>query len=178
MPRKAARLLSTALFSLILSSSLPAVAASASPVAQAAETVTVQVRQDDPPVVILPCNPCDGTYRFVNVATNRCLDSSNAGSAYTRPCNGNNYQLWKGVVVGGTLWKNVATGRCLKAPSTGGASTASCNQNDPDQVWAGVFTTNPTRIVRINGGQCLDSNAAGNVYTLSCNGGSYQLWRY
>lgn len=35
---------------------------------------------------------------------------------------------------------------------------------------------NPTRVVNVATGRCLDSDALGRVYTLGCNGGRYQDW--
>jgi serine/threonine-protein kinase len=169
-------MLSAALLGLVLVGLQPAVAASANPVARTPEAVAGFAVQSGQVRMARPCNPCDGTIIFTDVATGRCLDSNSSGSAYTLACNGGNYQRWRPQVVGGTLFVDVATGRCLKAPAQGGASTAGCNSSDNDQIWAGAFTSNPDNIVRIFGGQCLDSNSQGNVYTLPCNGGQFQLW--
>jgi hypothetical protein len=41
---------------------------------------------------------------------------------------------------------------------------------------ASAQTIGPHRLVQDATGRCLDSNKAGKVYTLKCNGGNYQYW--
>jgi hypothetical protein len=156
-------------------------AAWATPAVQTSSPTAVSARvpQMGGPVGPDNCNPCSGdSFRIIDVATNRCLDSNGAGSVYTLTCNGGNYQRWHKVLNSGypTL-VDVATGRCLSTTTTGHVSAAPCNGTNTDQQWIWNYPTNPHRWIPASyGWLCLDSNGSGSVYTLACNGGNYQLW--
>ncbi|MDX2937015.1 RICIN domain-containing protein [Streptomyces ipomoeae] len=49
-----------------------------------------------------------------------------------------------------------------------------CRFGDRNQLW----DRRGAEIVKAYTNQCLDSNAAGDVYYMQCNGGNYQKWDY
>ncbi|WP_416968307.1 RICIN domain-containing protein [Streptomyces sp. 4F14] len=116
---------------------------------------------------------------FVSLGTLRCLDSNGRGDVYTLRCNYGEYQRWEGTASFNSLGsiRNVATGLCLQRPARGPGPIIAdrCRSGYGPQMWTLRTTGSPEAEVH-NGSICLDSNAAGSVYALGCNGGNYQKW--
>ncbi|MFJ2110498.1 MULTISPECIES: RICIN domain-containing protein [unclassified Streptomyces] len=77
-----------------------------------------------------------------------CLDSNHAGKVYGHSCNGGDFQRWR-VEELGTKW------------------------TDFYQRSTPVY-----RLINKATGRCLDANYDGDLYTLGCNGGTYQMWMH
>ncbi|MFF7266714.1 ricin-type beta-trefoil lectin domain protein [Streptomyces sp. NPDC008159] len=75
---------------------------------------------------------------------------------------------------------SVGADRCITAKSTVLSSgrwdvaVEGCRFGDRNQLW----DRRGAEIVKAYTNQCLDSNAAGEVYYMQCNGGNYQKWEY
>jgi len=119
-----------------------------------------------------------------NWATGACLDAF----ANVNPCYGNdNYQEWAVAPGGRGSWEspttngsvyieNMQTGACLDDGS-GLYMNSSCVPNDPAQQWFSLGTPYQAWFINSLTGQCLDNNGS-SLYTLPCNGGGYQTWRW
>ncbi|MFF0487355.1 ricin-type beta-trefoil lectin domain protein [Streptomyces sp. NPDC004435] len=80
----------------------------------------------------------------------------------------------------GSERKNASTGQCLAAHTELGSwyvNARSCNQANGTTSWSISGAQGGTRVFQKPDGYCLDSNAAGKVYMLRCNGGNYQKWQ-
>jgi len=135
----------------------PATAASAKPESAIIASTMVKTNsisafgimgKPDKTTVITPLAESEGARGLKDSQTNRCLDSNIAGQVYANPC-----QFPKNLYQNWELWQ-------YDLMTPGGVSYS---------VWAWKDVAT---------GRCLDSNAAGNLYTNSCQapGNTYQTW--
>ncbi len=118
-----------------------------------------------------------GPWTWTNTATLRCLDSNFVGSAYTQPCNGNNFQLWTNTPFSfGDQIRDKQTGLCLDSAPSGHTYTLACNGGSYQQWTVRSTGSFGFEIRNVATGFCLDSNTEGIVYTLPCNNGNFQRW--
>jgi Ricin-type beta-trefoil lectin domain len=115
-----------------------------------------------------------------NWATGVCLDAN----ANVNPCynyGADAYQQW----AVGEYWEypwgfnyigNLRTGACLENQWTG-LDMAACSPNDPAQEWMSVGDSYQGYFVNVLTGLCLDNNGT-SLYTLPCDFGGSQTWRW
>ncbi|MFJ8186586.1 RICIN domain-containing protein [Streptomyces sp. NPDC096105] len=72
----------------------------------------------------------------------------------------------------GWLVKNVNGGICLSNPEGSYVRLNTCDSENASQAW--FWDSGSIR--NLISFLCLDSNSAGDVYMLQCNGGTYQQW--
>ncbi|WP_256789277.1 Hsp70 family protein [Frankia sp. AvcI1] len=138
-----------------------------------------------PRVTAVPAPGPQTSWTFVNVSTSLCLDSDASGAAYTKGCNGGDYQRWKLVQAsGGYQLKDLATGLCEGARSNigsdgtkyqGSVYTAAC-ASQASLTWSFATNSFGYQFTNVATGECLDSNGQGRAYTQDCNGGNFQHW--
>ena len=117
-------------------------------------------------------NTYEYTRKFTNQATARCLDSNGNGNVYTLACNTGQYQNWVLVkyLDGYYTIMNRATGLFLT--DSGSSVLTRARDGTTSQDWK----INGVQILNRATNKALDSNANGNVYTLTANTGNYQKW--
>lgn len=73
---------------------------------------------------------------------------------------------------------NYAAQQCITSQVNGNLNAAACTPITrlKQWTWSGVINGATTVIKNVGTGYCLDSNNAGHVYSLSCNGTRYQQW--
>jgi serine/threonine-protein kinase len=135
----------------------PATAASAKPKSATIASTMVKTNsisafgimgKPDKTTIITPLGAFEGARGLKDYQTDRCLDSNAAGQVYTNPC-----QFPGNLYQNWDLWQ-------YDLMTPGGV---------PYSVWAWQDVAT---------GRCLDSNAAGNLYTNPCQapGNDYQTW--
>lgn len=72
---------------------------------------------------------------------------------------------------------NYAAQQCITSNTDGGLRAGACTPITrlKQWTWSGVIN-GTTTITNLGTGYCLDSNEAGHVYSLRCNGTDYQKW--
>lgn len=134
--------------------------------------------------VVLPsvvsADQADG-YVLFNVATKRCLDSNNRGGwygdAYTRDCNGGDFQKWRIYSEGDhSLMQNSASSfflgdhRDIFGRHYVDVFTRSWDSESHYGHWLLIpFGINSWNIMNTHRGECLDSDSVGGVYLRTCN---------
>ncbi len=132
-----------------------------------------------------PAQAVPGVNYVRNWATGLCLDS-NGSSVYTRPCTmpvlSNWWQSWVPEFMGhedfdSIRLANAQTGGCLASGGGSVYNTACLVYPRSGEEWLAVGESYDQVSFVDQSGRCLDSNGAGEVYLLPCNGGGYQKWK-
>jgi endonuclease/exonuclease/phosphatase family metal-dependent hydrolase len=135
----------------------------------------------------------DGWFQHNQKATGRRLDgqyrSGNMnppGEVYTNNPNSGDYQRWRFIEDpsnrGDFFIKHRATGLFLDSRATQPGDRQDVYlywpNMGPNQRWRKIrITSDEYNIQNVASGKLLDANSKGEVYTLSDNGGPYQVWR-
>ncbi|WP_433081268.1 RICIN domain-containing protein [Dactylosporangium sp. CA-052675] len=72
-----------------------------------------------------------------------------------------------------TVYHRNESNKCL---DVSGPSVKTCNGSSAQKWTINPNSAGETTFVNWQTGLCLDSNSAGSVYVLKCNGGAYQRW--
>ncbi|MFJ8442778.1 RICIN domain-containing protein [Kitasatospora griseola] len=130
-----------------------------------------------------------GLVTWTNVATNRCLRHNvytSLGEVTTGDCT-NPYNQWVDSQNPDGSWDETAWAmlgstnpyNCLTSYTDNSVYIEGCNQasgtNSYERWWENATQTG-WMLQNVATSRILDSNAAGNVYTLDSNGGNYQRW--
>jgi hypothetical protein len=116
---------------------------------------------------------------LIDKATGRCLTAASLGTTTTQPCNGNTTQNWyrHDLSSNTASYEQENLNWCLITDGTTRIFTLLCASGSP-QTWTVTQYGDYWEIKNAATGFCMDSNANGDTYSATCNGGDYQHWKY